>query len=208
MCSGSNKRSVPISVWSLQWVLNWALYHSDHTFSSCRAWWLWSEESRGEWNTCTMHYYIIIIWPQFKWDFTCGRGVQKYCFLLQWCWNTWHEGTYYAVTGGGTCTFWKSWHFFILFLNTVGYLFMWQKQGCPASVYSKYFICQVLAALVTSSPVLFLMFNWIHFHCSLNFPSPPLLCPPYPLCLAIPIHFLKVLICIVRALHSLVCLRG
>lgn len=70
--------------------------------------------------------------------------------------------------------FWKSWCLFffiyILFLNTVGYLFMWQKQGCPASVYSKYFICQILAALVTISSVISVV-KWICFHCSLNFPS-------------------------------------
>lgn len=120
----------------------------------------------------------------------------------------------YLTWGNLLCSYrWWNMHllktltFFILFLNTVGYLFMWQKQGCPASVYSKYFICQVLAALVTSSPVLFLMFNWIHFHCSLNFPS-PVVPPPPSFCLAIPIHFLKVLICILRALHSVVCLRG
>lgn len=33
---------------------------------------------------------------------------------------------------------------------------MWQKQGCPASVYSKYFICQIPAAL-WQSPVLLLL---------------------------------------------------
>lgn len=44
--------------------------------------------------------------------------------------------------------------FYTLFLDTVGYLFMRQEQGCPAGVYSECFICQVLAALVTISSII------------------------------------------------------
>lgn len=160
-----------------QWVLNWAFtaltaqFHPAQPSVIAVVW----RETRVEQNACTSHHCIIVIQPQLKLDCACGRGVQKYCFLLWWCWNTSREGAYYVVTGGGTSTVSENpdvffFFIYILFLNTVGYLFMWQKQGCPASVYSKYFICQILAALVTISSVISVV-KWICFHCSLNFPS-------------------------------------
>lgn len=114
-----------------------------------------------------------------------GRGVQTYRFPLPWCWNTSREGTYCAVTGHGTCNrFWKpNVLFYILFLNNVGYLFVWQKQGCPARVHSKYFICQLLTALVTTSSINSYG-KWICLLCHLNFPCafffPPRLMCSYP----------------------------
>lgn len=51
---------------------------------------------------------------------------------------------------------------------------MWQKQGCPASVYSKYFICQIPAALVTISSIISFA-REVCLHCILNFPSSPCL---------------------------------
>lgn len=148
MRSGWNKRSMPASGCTVGTELS--LYHWPHVFiPHSTVWPLWSGGTRAEQNACTSHRCIIITRPQLKLDCACGRGVQNCCFPLWWCWNTSREGTYSAVTGHGTCAVSENpdAFFYILFLNTVGYLFMWQKQGCPASAYSKYFICQVLAAL-------------------------------------------------------------
>lgn len=89
-----------------QRVLNWAFtaltaqFHPAQPSVIAVVW----RETRVEQNACTSHHCIIVIQPQLKLDCACGRGVQKYCFLLWWCWNTSREGAYYVVTGGGTST--------------------------------------------------------------------------------------------------------
>lgn len=120
----------------------------------------------GEEKTCTLHHCIVILWPQLKLGCACARGVQKCSAGVPSC-----EEPYSAVEGVEHAPFliMLMTFFYRLFLNTL-YLFLWQKQGCPASVYSKDFICQTLAALVTISSIISFV-QCICLHCSLNLPS-------------------------------------